>query len=132
MSGGATSRHSLLINPRGLFVWGYNYYGQLGLGDTSNRTAPQKLKFKTPILAISCGYNHSMILDKRGNVWTWGNNVNGELGVGDTTHRTTPQKVDLTCVGALVVTVACGANHSMILDENGEVWCWGMINFPWI
>lgn len=83
MSGsGSTSRHSLLIFERGLYVWGYNYYGQLGLGDTANRTTPQKLKFKTPISLMSCGYNHSMILDKKGNVWAWGNNVNGEIGVG--------------------------------------------------
>jgi alpha-tubulin suppressor-like RCC1 family protein len=106
-----------------LYVWGYNYYGQLGLGDTNNRTTPHKLKFSTPICGISCGYNHSMLVDKQGNVFTWGNNVNGELGLGHTIHQTAPTRVDLGT--AVITAVACGANHSMALDTNGEVWCWG-------
>lgn len=38
---GATSHHTVsVINDGTVKIWGYNYYGQLGLGDTVNRTIP--------------------------------------------------------------------------------------------
>ena len=41
-----------------IFVWGINEYGELGLGDTENRTTPTELKSltKVNVTSISCSY----------------------------------------------------------------------------
>ena len=59
--------HSLaLTQDFQVFVWGYNGYGQLGLGNQKNRTLPVKLKLPSALksgpISIHCGPNNSWIL----------------------------------------------------------------------
>jgi alpha-tubulin suppressor-like RCC1 family protein len=46
----AGSSHSLFLDTEG-YVWavGYNYFGQLGLGDNVNRNIPTKIEGLPPI-----------------------------------------------------------------------------------
>ena len=56
--------HSLAINSSGeLFAWGYNYDGQLGLGDnTINRNVPTQVGTATDWVSVVGGYQHSLAL----------------------------------------------------------------------
>ena len=55
-----------------LFVWlvrtpqawasGQNYYGQLGLGDTTDRTSPALLPSPTRVVQVAAGRTHTMLL----------------------------------------------------------------------
>lgn len=84
-----------------LWSWGYNGYGQLGLGDTSNRSQPVKIDKATyfngnDIVAFwtaGAGYAHIHAIDSQGNLYAWGYNNYGQLGLGDTTQRTTPVQI---------------------------------------
>ncbi|WP_139558474.1 RCC1 domain-containing protein [Methylotetracoccus oryzae] len=77
---------------------GYNWYGQLGLGDSGSgmeRLTP------TPVtglngIAASRGYGHSLAWQADGSVWSRGDNKFGQLGLGTSgsrTDRLTPAQI---------------------------------------
>jgi alpha-tubulin suppressor-like RCC1 family protein len=61
----AGCRHSAAVTVNGtLFVWGFNYYHQLGLGDDDKDfDVPVKCPVDK-VLTVSCGYFHTMALRK--------------------------------------------------------------------
>jgi len=61
-------------------------------------------------------------------LWAWGSNKCGQLGIGDDkTARSLP--TEITAVhNKQTKQVACGANHSMVLLTNGELWTMGSNN----
>jgi hypothetical protein len=73
-----------------VWAWGYNYFGQLGNGDSGSNaqeTTPVQVKKDadtplTDIVYIDAGYEHSLAIDKYGNIWVWGYNIDGRLGLG--------------------------------------------------
>jgi len=104
-----------------VWVWGYNYTGQLGLGTTGNIYAsPTQIPTLSGIVSIAAstdGYN-SMALASDGTVWTWGAN----LGDGTTNSSNVPVHVpNLTGVAAISVSTT----HAMVAKTDGTVWEWG-------
>jgi len=83
ISAGGT--HSMATTTDGqLFVWGYDGYGQLGLGDNHpNRYAPTAVPNLTNVTAIAAGYDHSLAVSDC-QVLAWGMNASGQLGAGFT------------------------------------------------
>ena len=73
-----------------LWCWGQNNYGQLGLGDDSNRNLPTKVNAVDHVTKIGLGNYHSFLVDSNGNTMVMGYNIYGQLGLGDTTNRKTP------------------------------------------
>ena len=84
--------HSLALDVNGkVWGWGYNVYGQLGQGTTtdSNVAVPitiPGLPFIDRILAI--GY-HSLAFSG-GKGWSWGDNTYGQVGNNSTTNVLAP------------------------------------------
>jgi alpha-tubulin suppressor-like RCC1 family protein len=114
--------HSMALKIDGsLWVWGMNEHGQLGTGNTTDRTTPAKLSL-TNVKAIAAGYHHSLALLNDGTVRAWGRNHNGQLGDGSTTNRNQPVQVSgLTGVKAIVAA----GDHSYALKHDGTLWAWG-------
>ena len=55
-------RAMMIMSTSGnLYAWGYNYYGQLGLGDKTTRDVPTKVGTDTWV-AVACGYSHSLAI----------------------------------------------------------------------
>ena len=54
--------HSLVLTSSSdLYSWGYNYSGQLGLGNNNNQSSPQKIKIFNSISPKSlsfCSFNY--------------------------------------------------------------------------
>jgi alpha-tubulin suppressor-like RCC1 family protein len=74
--------HSLVLNDRGqVFGFGYNRYGQLGLGDRQNRLIPTLISIEG-ISAISAGALSSLLLDSQGELFSFGQ-PGEHLGLGD-------------------------------------------------
>ena len=77
--------------------WGYNFSGQLGLGDTADRgDAANELGDSLPAVALGAGKSakalaaglfHTCALLSAGTVKCWGSNFSGQLGLGDTANR---------------------------------------------
>ena len=85
--------HTVLNTTDGIFVWGSDYYGQLGLGNRINRNTPTKLEFNHEILSVHCGGDHT-VLNTTDGIFVCGSNYYGQLGLGDKIHRNVPTKLD--------------------------------------
>ena len=72
-----------------LWIWGNNGYGNLGLGDTTDRSSPVQVGNESTWTAFS----DSISIKTDGTLWSWGKNFAGRLGLGDTTNRSSPVQV---------------------------------------
>jgi len=119
--------HSLALKTNGsVLSWGYNAYGQLGDGSTTNRSSAVKVSGLENVKQIASGYYHNLALKSDGTVWSWGYNNSGQLGDNSLTNRTVPVQV-----GSLsdIVAIAAGGYHSLALKSDGTVWAWGSNQF---
>ncbi|MGM0441358.1 MAG: T9SS type A sorting domain-containing protein [Elusimicrobiota bacterium] len=118
----AGARHSLGIKEDGtLWAWGWNDYGQLGLGDTIDKDIPLQVSTHSWSFVAGGGY-HTLAIREDGTLWAWGRNEDGQLGVGDNSDKNSPVQVG---VSTRWVTCAAGANHSLAIKDNGKLWAWG-------
>jgi alpha-tubulin suppressor-like RCC1 family protein/uncharacterized protein YkwD len=103
--------HSMALEQTGgVWTWGGNAYGQLGIGDNTDRWAPMRPHYLHGVVAIAAGFGHSLALKDDGTVWAWGVNNWGQLGDGTTIDRTTRvQTVNLSGVTDIVG----GLHHSL-------------------
>ncbi|KAG7215939.1 hypothetical protein INR49_031535, partial [Caranx melampygus] len=93
----------------GVFSWGRNNCGQLGLGDTTDRHTPTLVDClnKKKTLHISCGEDHTAVLTKDGAVFTFGSGQHGQLGHNSFRDELRPRLV-AELFGAKVTEIACG------------------------
>lgn len=104
--------------------WGYNFYGQLGDGTTTNSVIPATvMNLPSDVTAIATGEVHTCALTAAGGVECWGFNAFGGLGDGTTTNSTTPVAVTGLSIGVAAITA--GSDHSCALTTVGGVQCWG-------
>ena len=111
----------ILKNDGTLWSTGQNNYGQLGLGDTTNRTTfTQVTTNVNNIKSVYCGFYHTFILKNDGTLWSCGYNGDGRLGLGNTTNRNTFTQV--TTNADDIKEIYCGGYHTFILKNNGTLW----------
>ena len=129
------STHSLAVDSDGC-VWGSgaNSNAQLGLKDFLNRRGFTKQKTLPPIAMVSCGVHHSLFLDESGAVWGCGKNDKHQLAtlVPQNENEIKGETVLLPCLLEnlpKIQQIACGAFHSLFLDEEGSVWGCGSNEF---
>ena len=79
----------ILKNDGSVWSTGYNYNGNLGLNDKTNRTTFTQVttNINNDVKQIDCGGNHTFILKNDGIVYSCGLNNWGQLGLNDTTNR---------------------------------------------
>ena len=86
--------HSLFLTTDStLWACGFNVYGQLGDGTTTNRNIP--VKIMTEMYSIAAGFGHNLIIKNDGSLWACGKNEGGHFGVGTTIERHTPVLISL-------------------------------------
>ena len=107
-----------------LWSWGFNASGQLGLGDTANRSSPVQVGTLTGWSNISSGFSGAVAaIRTNGTLWTWGVGTNGQLGRNDQISRSSPVQVGVDTNWASVVV---GQSHTMAVRTNGTLWTWGI------
>ncbi|CUW37131.1 conserved protein of unknown function(Regulator of chromosome condensation/beta-lactamase-inhibitor protein II domain-containing protein) [Magnetospirillum sp. XM-1] len=128
--GDAEAIYALMDNGD-VYAWGYNGYGQLGLGDTNNRAVPTKIgMFNRNVRAVIAGggsYGHVAFITTDNKLYLCGYNGSGQIGDGTTSNKTIPVLVD---VGGPVVKVAMGGSFSgygwtLVLRADGKLYGMG-------
>ena len=73
--------HSMCIDAYdNLYIFGHNYRGQLGLGDTDNRNIPIKHPSLSNVIDISSRGDHTFVKTLPNKIFSFGDNVNSQLG----------------------------------------------------
>jgi alpha-tubulin suppressor-like RCC1 family protein len=122
------NQHTMFLASNGkVYGVGYNCYGNLGLGHTTQQNTPQEITYFTTnninITQIECGFYHTMFIASDGKVYSCGYNGNGQLGLGNTTNQSTPQEITyFTNNGINITQVTSGGNHIIFIASNGKVY----------
>ena len=105
--------------------WGYNYYGQLGINNTSNKNTPvREFCSSTNWCAISnSGCLHVVAVKTSGQLWGWGYNLQKQLGDGTNISRRTPVQEATSATDWC--TVSAGSLHTVAVKSTGTLYGWG-------
>ncbi|XP_036008072.1 probable E3 ubiquitin-protein ligase HERC4 [Fundulus heteroclitus] len=125
ISAGGDQSFALSVSG-GVFGWGRNNCGQLGLGDTKDIYSPtcvSSLNLKKTC-DICCGKDHTAILTKHGAVFTFGSGQYGQLGHNSSQNELHPRLV-AELWGVKVIRIACGRYHTLVLTESRKVYAFG-------
>ena len=113
------------------WCWGYNAYGQLGDGTTTDRLRAVRVtraggSVLSTVASVSAGGYHSCARTRAG-AWCWGSNGAGRLGDGTMTSRLRAVRVTDPSGDALTeaTAVSAGLNHSCARTREGAARCWG-------
>ncbi len=131
-----------LLDDQSLKCWGYNYGGQLGLGDTLNRgDDPGEMGDDLPAIELGSGRHavevvagggHTCALLDDGALKCWGENYSGQLGGQEFGSRgglpgemgDALPSVDLGS-DRTIAGIAAGDWHTCARFDDGAAKCWG-------
>lgn len=133
--------HSALVTEQGeLLTWGCNKEGQLGRpltqpklakGETPFDRWPASIHASLPralrsvrIREVACGAKHTAIVFENGVLMTCGDGAAGQLGHGDRRSRAGFKQVS-ALETRIVVDVACGAQHTIVVLNDGALMAFG-------
>lgn len=122
----SSGQHMCAIKNNGtLWCWGNNEDGQLGLGDTTNRSVPTQVGTDTTWRSGAAGYASTCaikVVAGHNTLWCWGVNAEGQMGNGTSgAPQLSPVQADLTDW----LSVSLGGNHVCAVRTKGSLWCWG-------
>jgi alpha-tubulin suppressor-like RCC1 family protein len=107
-----------------LWCWGYNGWGQLGIGNQTGSAEPTRVGSATDWTGIGLGDFHSCGI-RSGSLWCWGLDTSGITP--DTADEVVLEPVQigvtddwLTVVGG--ASFACGIRRT----ATWSLWCWGL------
>uniref|UniRef100_A0A8C4K837 RCC1-like domain-containing protein n=1 Tax=Dromaius novaehollandiae TaxID=8790 RepID=A0A8C4K837_DRONO len=118
--------HTLVYTEKGnVYAAGGNSEGQLGLGDTEERTTFHLISFFTSehkIKQLAAGSYTSAAITEDGQLFMWGDNSEGQIGLANEPSVCVPCQV---VVGKPVSSVSCGYYHSALITGDGELYTFG-------
>lgn len=126
--------HYAALDSKGkVWVWGYNRYGQLSQGNTTNVGTPTTVKTQDTegtsyqdlenIVEIQAGENTLQMLSSTGEIYISGYNGYGQLGEGESTSNITIAKKAKNM--DQVKNIDTNTNHSIASDRSGFVYTTG-------
>ena len=127
----AGAQHVCAVDTaRSVHCWGDNSSGALGLGDTASvsdrdpNTLPA-LQIGAEVSLVAAGDGSTCVLTANHEIMCWGSNALGQLGIAAAGPVSRPTaRVELPTAHA-PTAVAAGPYNYCILDDMGEVSCWG-------
>jgi len=139
---GGGSHTCAVLGGGSVKCWGYNGYGQIGVGDKVTRgDGTGEMGDDLPVVnlgtgkeavELELGTEHSCAVLSDGGLRCWGNGMFGRLGLGDGTSRgdDAGEMGDVLPAVALgtgktAVSVGAGVHHTCALLNDGSVKCWG-------
>jgi alpha-tubulin suppressor-like RCC1 family protein len=122
VSAGGQSHTCGITTSGAAYCWGWNGFGQLGNGATTNSSIPVAVLGGLSFTTVRAAMAHTCGLTTSGAAYCWGANFDGELGDGSTTNSSTPVPV----AGGLTFTMLTAGDFSTCgITSNGAAYCWG-------
>lgn len=129
IDGFAGSRYATVNEAGKVWVWGYNGYGQLGMGSTAQQVVPLEVTIPTTgkIIKFSCmpNYNNSgaVCLTDNGEVYYAGYNGYYQSGNGNATQCTSWTKIPTGSVEIVDIMITGNSQYGTIhmLNDDGEL-----------
>lgn len=103
-----------------LFCWGGNSFGNLGLGDMTQRLVPTEVAPAHGWAQIAIDTFHACAIDDGQNLYCWGRGIEGQLGTGSLDAVLTP-----TLIGPGYAEVAVGRMSTCAVSRDSRVLCTG-------
>lgn len=122
---GAGGEHSCAIgNNQRAYCWGYNIYGQVGVGIISFvQPNPAGVAAALRYSVLTTGGDHSCAVGTDGATHCWGRNSSGQLGRGATTGD--PSMPAPVFTAARFAAVSAGEQHTCAVTADSLGYCWG-------
>jgi alpha-tubulin suppressor-like RCC1 family protein len=113
-----------LVSDGGLYCWGRNDSGQLGIGSSDKVAHPKPVLVsgELKVALISANGDHTCALTATGVAYCWGENKFGQLGNGTLVPGLSPVPVS---GGLKFKTLSAGATHTCGVTISGTAYCWG-------
>jgi alpha-tubulin suppressor-like RCC1 family protein len=119
----AGQHHSCALDDAGTpLCWGWNHFGQVGIGVNVTIGFPERLPGAANLVGISAGREHSCGVSADGAAYCWGRGDFGQLGDGALQHRSAPVAV---AGGHSFRQISAGAEHTCAVTFDGRAYCWG-------
>ena len=96
--------------------------GQLGQGDTTNRSTLTQIGNSTNWNSIVALADSFVATKTDGTMWSCGYNLYGELGTGSTQRYSSPVQIGSMNYWS---NVSVGSRHTVGIQTNGSLWAWG-------
>lgn len=124
--------HTLLLDGGGgVWAFGLNESGQCGDGNVARYcTTPTRVldlppPSTDPVVSLSAGENHSVVVTRGGRVYAWGAGRDGQLGQGSKGDAGLPLLVPCEWGGGRPVSASAGGEHTLVLTDKAQVWVFG-------
>ncbi len=122
---GAGAEHTCFLRSQGgVYCWGSDRYGQLGIGGSSGKTTPQRVSLTGTVREVDGGEQHTCVRFQDGTLKCWGFNDEGQVGKGSTMPENQTRPVDVQQISD-AVDICTEGKHSCAVNSVGEVSCWG-------
>lgn len=124
VSGGDRSGYAIKTDGT-LWAWGANYYGELGLGNTTHYSSPVQVGSDTDWAVVKGASYSAHAVKTDGTLWAWGYNNYGQLGLGNTTSYSSPVQVGSLTDWASIATKGSSSPATYAIKTDGTLWSWG-------
>ncbi|RMF17645.1 MAG: hypothetical protein D6761_03900, partial [Candidatus Dadabacteria bacterium] len=109
----------------GLWCWGMNTRGQLGLGYAgATVTYPVETTFYADWMTVAVANETTCGIRTGGTLWCWGGNNYGLLGIGSS-QAFSNVPVQVTVGSGAWEAIGGGNSYFCGLQDDGSIWCWG-------
>jgi len=121
-------KHSIALTDEGaVYGWGEPSNGKLASAEAllnNPYIRPTRISSVPDIKDISCGGDHTILLDTTGSLWSFGSNNDGQLGRASAlTFCNTPMSI--LGIDDEIKSISAGGDHSLVLTTTGKVYSFG-------
>lgn len=123
---GAGGQHTcgvaLSVYAGGVFCWGANGRGQLGVGSRTDSPVPFAVRGNRTYSIVTAGTTHTCALATDGQPYCWGDNSAGQLGTGKGGTSINPARLGDTL---RFTAIDAGGDATCAVRADGGASCWG-------